>query len=407
MTMRVLEGKHIILGITGGIAAYKSAVLTRLLVKAGAEVQVIMTPNAREFISPVTLSTLSGKPVITEFFTANTGQWNSHVDLGLWADAMVVAPATASTIAKMATGVADNMLVTTYLSAKAPVFVAPAMDLDMFKHPTTTRNLDLLRSYGNHVIEPEAGELASHLIGKGRMEEPEKILDVLVDFFNSHDRQDLAGKNVIVTAGPTYERIDPVRFIGNFSSGKMGFALAAECALRGASVTLVTGPVALVTPSGVDRVDVESARQMHEAVMTRFPAADVAIFCAAVADYCVENEADHKIKREAGVPPVIRLKKNPDIASDAGAVKRSGQVTVGFALETDNEAANAALKLQRKNLDFIVLNSLRDKNAGFGTDTNKVRILRRDADSIDFECKPKSIVAKDIIDVLVNNYIKL
>lgn len=407
MTMRVLEGKHIILGITGGIAAYKSAVLTRLLVKAGAEVQVIMTPNAREFISPVTLSTLSGKPVITEFFTANTGQWNSHVDLGLWADAMVVAPATASTIAKMATGVADNMLVTTYLSAKAPVFVAPAMDLDMFKHPTTTRNLDLLRSYGNHVIEPEAGELASHLIGKGRMEEPEKILDVLVDFFNSHDRQDLAGKNVIVTAGPTYERIDPVRFIGNFSSGKMGFALAAECALRGASVTLVTGPVALATPSGVDRVDVESARQMHEAVMTRFHAADVAIFCAAVADYCVENEANHKIKREAGAPPVIRLKKNPDIASDAGAVKRSGQVTVGFALETDNEAANAALKLQRKNLDFIVLNSLRDKNAGFGTDTNKVRILRRDADSIDFECKPKSLVAKDIIDVLVNNYIKL
>ncbi len=407
MTMRVLEGKHITLGITGGIAAYKSAVLTRLLVKAGAEVQVIMTPNAREFISPVTLSTLSGKPVITEFFTANTGQWNSHVDLGLWADAMVVAPATASTIAKMATGVADNMLVTTYLSAKAPVFVAPAMDLDMFKHPTTTRNLDLLRSYGNHVIEPEAGELASHLIGKGRMEEPEKILDVLVDFFNSHDRQDLAGKNVIVTAGPTYERIDPVRFIGNFSSGKMGFALAAECALRGASVTLVTGPVALATPSGVDRVDVESARQMHEAVMTRFPAADVAIFCAAVADYCVENEADHKIKREAGAPPVIRLKKNPDIASDAGAVKRSGQVTVGFALETDNEAANAALKLQRKNLDFIVLNSLRDKNAGFGTETNKVRILRRDADSIDFECKPKSLVAKDIIDVLVNNYIKL
>lgn len=407
MTMRVLDGKHIILGITGGIAAYKSAVLTRLLVKAGAEVQVVMTPNAREFISPVTLSTLSGKPVITEFFSANTGQWNSHVDLGLWADAMVVAPATASTIAKMATGVADNMLVTTYLSAKAPVFVAPAMDLDMFKHPTTTRNLNLLRSYGNHVIEPEAGELASHLIGKGRMEEPEKILDVLVDFFNSHNSQDLAGKNVIVTAGPTYERIDPVRFIGNFSSGKMGFALAAECASRGASVTLVTGPVALATPSGVDRIDVESARQMHEAVMSRFPDSHVAIFCAAVADYCVENEADHKIKREAGEPPVIRLKKNPDIASNAGAVKRSGQITVGFALETDNEDSNAALKLQRKNLDFIVLNSLRDKNAGFGTDTNKVRILRRNAEPIDFECKLKSLVAKDIIDILVNDYIKL
>ncbi len=403
--MYILDGKHIILGITGGIAAYKSAMLTRLLVKARAEVQVIMTPNAREFISPVTLSTLSGKPVITEFFTANTGQWNSHVDLGLWADAMIVAPATASTIAKMATGVADNMLVTTYLSAKAPVFVAPAMDLDMFKHPTTKRNIQLLRSYGNHIIEPEAGELASHLVGKGRMEEPEKILQVLESFFNRRELNDLEGKKVLITAGPTHERIDPVRFIGNFSSGKMGFALAGECALRGAAVTLVAGPVGLDTPHGVNRIDVESARQMHEVVMQRFPDTDVAIFCAAVADYCVENASDHKIKREAGAPPVIKLKKNPDIASEAGALKRDGQITIGFALETDNEDVNAELKLKRKNLDFIVLNSLRDKNAGFQTDTNKVKILRRNASAIDFECKPKSEVAKDIINVLVNDYI--
>ena len=403
--MSILKGKHIILGITGGIAAYKSAILTRLLVKAGAEMQVVMTPNAREFIAPVTLSTLSGKPVITEFFTANTGQWNSHVDLGLWADAMVVAPATASTIAKMATGVADNMLVTTYLSAKAPVFVAPAMDLDMFKHSTTTRNLDLLRSYGNHIIEPEAGELASHLIGKGRMEEPEKIVEVITAFFQNQCNQDLEGKNVIITAGPTYEKIDPVRFIGNFSSGKMGFALASECVSRGAQVTLVAGPVSQPTPEGVNRIDVMSASQMHEAVMQHFASMDVAIFCAAVADYCVENQADHKIKREDGEPPVIKLKKNPDIACEAGKKKGAGQVTIGFALETDNEEENAASKLQRKNLDFIVLNSLRDKNAGFQTDTNKVKILRRDGAATDFECKSKTLVAKDIINVLVNEYI--
>lgn len=399
----MLKGKHIILGITGGIAAYKAASLTRLLVKAGAEVQVIMTPNAREFIAPVTLSTLSGKPVITEFFTANTGQWNSHVDLGLWADAMVVAPATASTIAKMATGVADNMLVTTYLSAKAPVFVAPAMDLDMFKHPTTQRNLQLLRSYGNFIIEPAAGELASHLVGKGRMEEPENIFKVLDRYFAYG--ADLDGRRVLITAGPTYEKIDPVRYIGNFSSGKMGFALAAECAARGAEVTLVAGPVSLPTPQGcIERIDVTSAAQMHDAVMSRFSAADVAIMCAAVADYCVEHVAETKIKRERDAVPVIRLKKNPDIAKAVGEIKRPGQVTVGFALETDHEEQNAASKLNRKHLDFIVLNSLRDKDAGFQTDTNKIKIIQSDGRVRGYECKSKSLVARDIVDVLVADY---
>ena len=401
----MLKGKNIIVGITGGIAAYKTASLVRLLVKAGASVQVIMTPNAREFITPVTLSTLSGKPVISEFFTANTGQWNSHVDLGLWADAMVIAPATASTIAKMATGVADNMLVTTYLSAKAPVFVAPAMDLDMFKHPTTTRNLDLLRSYGNHIIEPAAGELASHLIGKGRMEEPEKIFEVLNDFF-AHG-QDLAGKKVMITAGPTYEKIDPVRFIGNFSSGKMGFALAEECAARGAEVTLIAGPVALKTSSpAIRRIDVMSALEMHDAATKEFAESDVAILCAAVADYTVESPVDHKIKREKDEIPVIRLKKNPDIAKAIGELKKPGQVTVGFALETDNEVENARGKCERKNLDFIVLNSLQNKDAGFQVDTNVITIITSDGKALEYPCKSKTEVAKDIVDVLAKDYIK-
>ena len=394
----MLKGKNIIVGITGGIAAYKTASLVRLLVKAGASVQVIMTPNAREFITPVTLSTLSGKPVISEFFTANTGQWNSHVDLGLWANAMVIAPATASTIAKMATGVADNMLVTTYLSAKAPVFVAPAMDLDMFKHPTTTRNLDLLRSYGNHIIEPAAGELASHLIGKGRMEEPEKIFEVLNDFF-AHG-QDLAGKKVMITAGPTYEKIDPVRFIGNFSSGKMGFALAEECAARGAEVTLIAGHVALKTSSpAIRRIDVMSALEMHDAATKEFAESDVTILCAAVADYTVESPVDHKIKREKDEIPIIRLKKNPDIAKEIGEMKKPGQVTVGFALETDNEVENAKGKCERKNLDFIVLNSLQNKGTCFRSDENQVSIIARDGQH-DYDRKPKQDVARDIIDEL-------
>lgn len=401
----MLKGKNIILGITGGIAAYKAASLVRLLVKAGANVQVIMTPNAREFITPVTLSTLSGKPVISEFFTANTGQWNSHVDLGLWADAMVVAPATASTIAKMATGVADNMLVTTYLSAKAPVFVAPAMDLDMFKHPTTARNLDLLRSYGNHIIEPAAGELASHLIGKGRMEEPEKIFEVLDRFFAKN--QDLVGKKIVITAGPTYEKIDPVRFIGNFSSGKMGFALAQECANRGAEVILIAGPVSqTISHPLVRRIDVMSAQEMHDAAIREFATSDVAILCAAVADYAVENAVDHKIKRERDEIPVIRLKKNPDIARALGEMKKQGQITVGFALETDNEVENAIGKCQRKNLDFIVLNSLQNKNAGFQVDTNQITIITSEGKVMEYHCKPKTEVAKDIINVLSNDYLK-
>lgn len=396
----MLAGKHIVLGITGGIAAYKAATLVRLLVKAGAEVQVVMTPNARQFITPVTLSTLSGKPVISEFFTANTGQWNSHVDLGLWADAMIVAPATASTIAKMATGVADNMLVTTYLSAKAPVFVAPAMDLDMMRHPSTVRNLELLRSYGNHIIEPAAGELASHLVGKGRMEEPENIVRVINDFFEQSAQ--LAGKRVLITAGPTVEKIDPVRFISNFSSGKMGFALADECARRGAQVTLVTGPVAInARQPGVERIDVVSADDMCKAVARHMADAQVVILCAAVADYKVAVMSEKKIKREKDEAPVLQLVKNPDIARMVGEQKRPGQVTVGFALETDNEEVNALGKMERKNLDMIVLNSLRDKGAGFQTDTNRVTIYHRNGDVIAGECKAKTEVAADIVEEIV------
>ena len=399
----MLKGKHIILGITGGIAAYKCATLTRLLVKAGAEVQVIMTPNAKQFIQPLTLSTLSGKPVISEFFTANTGQWNSHVDLGLWADAMIIAPATASTIGKMANGVADNMLVTTYLSAKAPVFVAPSMDLDMMRHPSTIRNLELLRSYGNHIIEPAEGELASHLIGKGRMEEPENIAKTLDNFFSSS--QDLKGKHVLITAGPTVEKIDPVRYISNFSSGKMGFALAEECACRGANVTLVAGPVTLkVQNSNINRIDVTTAIEMHDAVMQALPQSDAIILCAAVADYRVKHVAENKIKREKTQNPVIQLTPNPDIARAVGQAKRDDQVSVGFALETDNEQANAQGKLERKNLNFIVMNSMRDKNAGFQVDTNKVTIFTDKGEAIEGECKSKRDVAHDIVDVL-NTYL--
>jgi phosphopantothenoylcysteine decarboxylase/phosphopantothenate--cysteine ligase len=395
----MLKGKHIILGITGGIAAYKCATLTRLLVKAGAEVQVIMTPNAKQFIQPLTLSTLSGKPVISEFFTANTGQWNSHVDLGLWADALIIAPATASTIGKMANGVADNMLVTTYLSAKAPVFVAPAMDLDMMRHPSTVRNLELLRSYGNHIIEPAEGELASHLIGKGRMEEPENIVKALDDFFTASE--DLQGKHVLITAGPTVEKIDPVRYISNFSSGKMGFALAEECASRGALVTLVAGPVSLKTEHpNIQRIDVTTAVEMHDAVMAALPDNDAIILCAAVADYRVDNVADKKIKREKDAAPMLRLIPNPDIARAVGQAKRPDQVTVGFALETDNENVNAQGKLERKNLNFIVMNSLRDKNAGFQVDTNKVTIFTDKGEAIEGQCKSKRAVAHDIVDVL-------
>ncbi len=395
----MLKGKHIVLGITGGIAAYKSATLIRLLVKRGAEVQVVITPSGKEFITPVTLSALTGKPVICDFFTPNTGQWNSHVDIGLWADAMVIAPATACTIGKMANGIADNMLVTTYLSAKAPVFVAPAMDLDMMAHPSTTRNIETLRSYGNHIIEPASGELASHLIGKGRMEEPEKIVEVLEQFFATD--KPLAGKKVLLTAGPTYERIDPVRFIGNFSTGKMGYALADAAARMGAEVTLISGPVAIKpNERTVEVVNVESACQMRDAAVEHFPGSDIAIMCAAVADYAPADPHDHKIKRETDEIPTIRLVKNPDIAATLGQMKREGQTLVGFALETDNGKANAERKIRSKNLDMIVLNSLSDPGAGFGTDTNIVTMIQPDGESKTLPLMQKTEVAREIMQAI-------
>lgn len=399
----MLKGKNIILGISGGIAAYKSVYLLRLLIKAGANVQVVITPSGKEFITPVTLSALSGNPVISEFFTANTGEWHSHVDLGLWADAMVIAPATASTIAKMAHGVADNMLITTYLSAKAPVFVAPAMDLDMFAHPTTQHNLELLRSYGNHIIEPTSGELASHLTGKGRMEEPEAIVEHLTRYFEFS--AELKGKNVLITAGPTYEKIDPVRFIGNYSSGKMGYAIAEEAARRGANVTIVSGPVSVTAKNpGISITAVESAREMHDACVEAFPSTDIAIMCAAVADYAPAHPADKKIKREKDEIPVIELVKNPDIAARLGQIKTGSQILVGFALETNDENSNAREKLARKNLDMIVMNSLRDKGAGFRTDTNKISIFTADGQQTDYPTKSKQEVAKDIIDAIVSRW---
>lgn len=396
----MLKGKNIILGISGGIAAYKSVVLLRQLVKGGAQVQVVMTPNAREFIQPVTLSSLSQRPVITEFFSANTGEWHSHVALGEWADAMIVAPATASTLAKMACGVADNMLVTTYLSARCPVFVAPAMDLDMMAHPTTARNLATLAGDGVHIIEPETGELASGLTGRGRMEEPEKIAAVLDAFFAAGGP--LAGKKVLVTAGPTYERIDPVRFIGNFSTGKMGYAIAEEAASRGAEVTLVSGPTALsVSNPRIWRVDVESAREMLAAAQEAFGSADIAILTAAVADYAPAHVFDSKIKREKAEFDNIELVKNPDIAATLGQEKRPGQILVGFALETDHAIANGRDKLARKNLDMIVVNSLADKGAGFGTDTNKISIISAACDiPAEYPLKSKKAVAADILDFI-------
>ncbi len=404
---KYLAGKHIVLGITGGIAAYKSAMLLRLMIKAGAEVQVVMTPSAKEFITPVTLSALSGKPVVSEFFTANSGEWHSHVDLGLWADAMVIAPATACTIGKMANGVADNMLVTTYLSSKARVFVAPAMDLDMMAHPSTVENLRRLRSYGNIIIEPAEGELASHLIGKGRMEEPENILKVLEDYFRRQaSPSPLTGKKVLVTAGPTREKIDPVRYISNYSTGKMAYAIADELASRGADVTVVSGPVSVnASEPSVEVIGVESGREMAAACEARFRDADIAVMCAAVADYTVENPSEVKLKREGNLPPEIKLVKNPDIARMLGEMKAPGQMLVGFALETDNEADNALDKMERKNLDMIVLNSLRDKGAGFATDTNKVTVFTRgNAVAEEFPLKSKREVAADLADIIERRF---
>lgn len=398
----VLKGKKIVLGITGSIAAYKACYIIRGLIKRGAEVQVVITPAGKEFITPITLSALTSKPVISDFFAQRDGTWHSHVDLGLWADAMLVAPTTASTIGKMANGIADNMLVTTYLSAKAPVFIAPAMDLDMYAHPSTQQNLEKLRSYGNHIIEPGTGELASHLVGKGRMEEPENIIRHLEQYFSQEG--DLVGKIVLITTGPTYEKIDPVRFIGNYSSGKMGFALADECASRGAKVILVSGPVQLQTRYPMyRRVDVESAEEMYQAATSVFPEVDAAILCAAVADYTPVHVAGEKIKREQTGDMTLSLKATRDIAA-ALAKQKAGlcerKVLVGFALETQNEQQNAKDKLERKHLDFIVLNSLKDKGAGFRCDTNKITIIDAEGQT-EYPLKPKTEVAGDIVDRLV------
>lgn len=392
----MLENKKIVLGITGSIAAYKACYLVRLLIKKGAEVQVVMTPAAKEFITPLTFATLTQKPVVSEFFDRRDGSWHSHVSLGLWADAMLIAPASASTIGKMANGIADNMLVTTYLSMKAPVFIAPAMDIDMFAHPSTQQNLQRLQSYGNHIIEPGTGFLASTLEGKGRMEEPEKIVEAIEQYFAS--QQKLSGKKILITAGPTYEKIDPVRFIGNYSSGKMGFALAEVCAEQGAEVTLISGPVMLKTQHpGICRIDVESAAEMYAAATKHFPKADIGILCAAVADFTPKTTADKKIKRKDNNLK-LELQPTQDIAAALGAVKKKKQVLVGFALETDNELKNAQSKLERKNLDLIVLNSLQDKGAGFRVDTNKVTIIDRHLGLTSYGTKTKREVAEDIVE---------
>ena len=395
----MLKGKKIVLGITGSIAAYKSCLIIRELVKRGAEVQVVITPAGKEFITPITLSALTQKPVISEFFSQRDGTWHSHVTLGLWADAMLVAPCTASTLGKMPNGIADNMLITTYLSMKAPVFIAPAMDLDMYAHPTTQQNMERLKGFCNHIIEPQSGFLASGLEGKGRMEEPEKIVAYLDNFF---EPRDLAGKKIMITAGPTYEKIDPVRFIGNYSSGKMGFALAEECARRGAEVTLVAGPVAMKTEHpNIHRIDVESAQEMCDAATNTFPKMNAAILCAAVADFRPAEVAEQKIKR-VGQTMDIHLVPNPDIAASLGQMKKEKQVLVGFALETNDEEQNAQHKLEKKNLDFIVLNSLRNEGTCFRSDENQISIISRDGQT-DYDKKPKREVAADIIDELVRN----
>ena len=407
----MLKGKKIVLGITGSIAAYKSCLIIRGLIKRGAEVQVVITPAGKEFITPITLSALTHKPVVSEFFSQRDGTWNSHVDLGLWADAMLIAPCTASTMGKMAHGIADNMLITTYLSMKAPVFLAPAMDLDMYKHPSTQANMKTLLSYGNHIIEPEVGFLASGLEGKGRMEEPDVIVDCLDRYFDieaeknadymvnaKETANDLSGKNVMITAGPTYEKIDPVRFIGNYSSGKMGFALAEECLRRGANVTLIAGPVALSCSQAINRINVESCEEMYQAATQAFAENDAAILCAAVADFKPSNVADRKIKREKD-DLELRLVPTHDIAAALGKMKQKHQRIVAFALETNDEEANAQKKRQKKNADFIVLNSTRNPGTTFRTDDNQITIISEKGKK-EYEKKPKSEVAQDIIDEL-------
>ena len=401
----MLKGKKIVLGITGSIAAYKSCLIIRELIKSGAEVQVVITPAGKEFITPITLSALTHKPVVSEFFSQKDGTWNSHVDLGLWADAMVIAPCTAATLGKMANGVADNMLITTYLSMKAPVFIAPAMDLDMYKHPSTQKNIETLRSFGNHIIEPGSGFLASGLEGKGRMEEPENIVKALADFFSTLSEspsyiEDLKDKKILITAGPTYEKIDPVRFIGNYSSGKMGFALAEECSRRGAKVVLVAGPVSLTCSESIQRVDVESCKEMYEAAVGEFPNCDAAILCAAVADFRPETISEQKIKR-VGDELLLKLKPTQDIAATIGSMKGEGQRIVAFALETNEEESNAQRKLEKKNADFIVLNSTRIPGTTFQADDNQITIINKEGKK-SYAKKPKTEVARDIIDELVS-----
>ena len=402
----MLEGKKIVLGITGSIAAYKSCLLIRELIKKGAEVQVVITPAGKEFITPITLSALTHKPVISEFFSQKDGTWNSHVDLGLWADAMVIAPCTAASLGKMANGVADNILITTYLSMKAPVFIAPAMDLDMYKHPSTQKNLETLRGYGNHIIEPANGFLASGLEGKGRMEEPENIVQSLEYFFSESitskytERKDLQGKTILITAGPTYERLDPVRFIGNYSSGKMGFALAEDCLQRGAKVILIAGPVSLTCSAAIERIDVESCNEMYDATVREYPKCDAAILCAAVADFRPQQIANHKIKRE-GDNLTLTLIPTQDIAATIGKMKSEKQRLVVFALETNEEECNARKKLERKKADFIVLNSTRIPGTTFQSDDNQITIISKDRKKV-YDKKPKAEVARDIIDELVS-----
>lgn len=405
-----LSGKHIVLGITGSIAAYKSCLIIRALVKRGTEVQVVITPAGKEFITPITLSALSRHPVISDFFSQRDGTWHSHVDLGLWADAMLIAPCTANSLGKMAHGVADNMLVTTYLSMKAPVFIAPAMDLDMYQHPSTQANINTLKGYGNRFVEPTSGFLASGLEGKGRMQEPDLIVEEMERFFadplkdttqeaaQKEKMLPLAGKRILITAGPTYERIDPVRFIGNFSSGKMGFSIAEECRRRGAEVTLVAGPTALQCDAAIRRVNVESAQEMYEACLPAFDTADAAILSAAVADFTPEQKAESKIKREAD-DLVLRLRPTHDIAKTLGQRKRPGQRLVCFALETNDEEANARGKLERKNADFVVLNSTRIPGTTFNADDNQIAVVTREGVR-SYPKKSKQEVASDIIDVL-------
>ena len=395
----MLKNKKIVIGITGSIAAYKTCQIIRLLKKQGALVQVIITPSGKEFITPLTLSTLSQNAVISEFFTRKDGSWNSHVELGLWADLMLIAPCTASTLGKMANGIADNMLITSYLSMKAPVFIAPAMDLDMYSHPSTQDNINKLKSYGNIFIEPQSGFLASGLEGKGRMEEPEVIVKAIETYFKNNSS--LAGKHIMITAGPTYEKIDPVRFIGNYSSGKMGFALAEECASRGANVTLISGPVSLTTNNpNIKRIDVESCEEMYVQAIETFTHSDIAILCAAVADFKPDTVAQKKIKRE-GNTLTLALKPTHDIASELGKIKQSKQKMIGFALETNDEMANAKAKLTKKNLDFIVMNSLKNEGTCFRSDENQICIISKDGQK-NFPKKSKEEVAKDIIEELIN-----